>query len=197
VPETEPRFALCADATQLLSRWKPADRAQQVVRDGFVNMLALNGHAAFDAGQLPGHVTVSMVVLDWELRRALLVQHPVAGWLQPGGHVRSDDATLREAVTRKTQHEAGIELTFVSPWPIQADVHPILCAGQWALHWDVRFAGKASREARPSLPAATTLRDVQWFDQSEAVRHAPGRIPLIHAARRRLQQHADHLPRLA
>jgi len=52
----------------------------------------------------PGHITASAIVLSPDGESVVLVNHVRVGlWIQPGGHVEPDDATLVDAARREVE----------------------------------------------------------------------------------------------
>jgi 8-oxo-dGTP pyrophosphatase MutT (NUDIX family) len=79
-----------------------------------------------------GHVTASGYVLDPSRRRVLLIRHKTLHrFLQPGGHVESEDASPLHAAIREIKEETSItSLKHISVHddetvPIDIDIHPI------------------------------------------------------------------------
>jgi 8-oxo-dGTP pyrophosphatase MutT (NUDIX family) len=74
------------------------------------------------------HFTASMVVIDPQTARVLLVLHKATGqWLFPGGHVDPDEAP-HEAAIREVREETGITPDLISTGKIRrgsSTVHPI------------------------------------------------------------------------
>jgi 8-oxo-dGTP pyrophosphatase MutT (NUDIX family) len=67
------------------------------------------------------HMTASVVVIDPDTRKVLLVFHNATGKLMfPGGHVDPDE-TPAEAALREVEEETGLRPTLVRlrpPWPL-------------------------------------------------------------------------------
>src|SRR6202008_1440543 len=101
-----------AELRTLLERLKPADALEHEHR---ARVLALLESAAdpFDREHFaPGHVTASAFVLDPAHARLLLILHSKLGrWLQPGGHVESDDASVVSAARREVLEETGLDVS--------------------------------------------------------------------------------------
>lgn len=97
----------------------------------------------------PGHVTVGGLVLSPDRSSLLLVHHLRLGrWVQPGGHVEPQDATLEEAAAREVEEETGVG-RMVLLGLIDVDVHavPAWRAEPQHVHFDVRFGFVAADTA--------------------------------------------------
>lgn len=116
-----------------------------------------------------GHVTASAVVADPRAAAFLLVWHrKLNGWLQPGGHVEEDDASVFAAALREAREETGIE-AFAHPIGdriLDVDVHPIPPHGADPahLHFDIRYLLTAS-----ASDPAWRGREKRWFTLPEAL----------------------------
>lgn len=108
----------------------------------------------------PAHVTASGLVLDAAGSAVLLVLHRKVGlWLQPGGHVDDDDASLAAAALREATEETGVADLDVDPLPILLDRHPAPCGVRD--HLDVQFLLRAPTGAQPVVSAESL--DVRWW----------------------------------
>lgn len=91
-----------------------------------------------------GHITASAVVARPTAHEFLLVFHrKLDRWLQPGGHVEEQDATVFETALREAREETGIS-DFATPLGdaiLDLDVHAIPAFGDEPAHshFDVRF----------------------------------------------------------
>lgn len=131
---------LHADATRLLTGWRPAGHGQDALREAFLGFLAAREDATARSCR-PGHLTASAVVLDASRTSVLLTLHPRVGrWLQLGGHCEDGDRTIAAAALREATEESGIDGLVPDAEPLHLDVHPITCSlGVATRHFDVRY----------------------------------------------------------
>ncbi|MFD7656777.1 NUDIX hydrolase [Actinosynnema sp. NPDC059797] len=155
-------MSLHADASATLEGWRPADPAQESLRQAYLGFLAARPDACARSCE-PGHVTASALVLDDSGERTLLTLHPRVGrWLQLGGHCEPGDLTLAGAALREAEEESGIEGLVIEPVPLHLDVHPITCSlGKPTRHFDVRFLVRAPAGARHARSAESV--DLRWW----------------------------------
>lgn len=127
------------DAVAAITSWSAPD-AQAETRRRFLDLLEAEP-GAVRASHPRHHLTASAVVVSADLERVLLCLHGrVRVWLQLGGHLEPQDATLADAALREAFEESGIEGLRVHPEPIDLDVHPVNCRYGPSEHFDVRFA---------------------------------------------------------
>lgn len=132
----------------------------------------------FARGQFdPGHITASACVLSRDGRETLLVHHArLERWLQPGGHVEPDDASVLAASHREVREECGIDdlalLAPGDPTPVDVDVHaiPERPGEPRHAHYDVRFAFVADRAQ--TVRASEESHAVRWVALSELGRYS-------------------------
>ncbi len=151
-----------ADATAVLSGWRPASRAQQSLREAFLGFLAARPDACERSCE-PGHLTASALVLSASGAEVLLTLHPrVGSWLQLGGHCEPSDTTLAGAALREATEESGIAGLTIEPVPVHVDVHPITCSlGVPTRHFDVRFLVHAPADA--TAVRSDESLDLRWW----------------------------------
>jgi 8-oxo-dGTP pyrophosphatase MutT (NUDIX family) len=151
-----------ADATAVLSRWRPVAPGQRSLREAFLGFLAARPDACARSCE-PGHLTASALVLSASGREVLLTLHPrVGAWLQLGGHCEPSDETLAGAALREAAEESGITGLTIDPTPVHVDVHPITCSlGVPTRHFDVRFVVHAPPGAEP-VRSDESL-DLRWW----------------------------------
>lgn len=170
-----------ADAVAVLGGWRPADHAQESLRQAYLGFLAARPDACARSCE-PGHLTASALVLDASGERTLLTLHPRVGrWLQLGGHCEPGDRTLAGAALREATEESGIEGLTIEPVPIHLDVHPITCSlGKPTRHFDVRFLVRAPAGARPERSAESV--DLRWWPLAALPPDVDDLRPMIEAA---------------
>ncbi len=124
-------------------------------RDEIDAFLLEHGPIALTRDCVPGHLTASCLLWNATGTKVLLHHHRKLGlWLQFGGHCDGDGDTRRVA-TRETMEESGIEPSFVTPAPIDFDIHSIparpakgdRAAEPEHLHLDVRYLALAPADA--------------------------------------------------
>lgn len=101
-------------------------------KDSLENLIARAkaGEDIVDRKNLTGHVTASGLVL-YEDKILLVFHKNLNKYLQPGGHVESEDKNLLEATLREVKEETGLDNVAIHPWtkehdcPITIDTHPI------------------------------------------------------------------------
>ena len=145
---------------------------QQALKDTLA--LLADTDAPFSGEQLvPGHITASGFVVDTTQRRTLLIYHGKLGiWVQPGGHVESEDATLEAAARREVTEETGVELSKRAGILFDIDAHDFPAHGDQPghVHFDVRFAFQAASDR---LTPSSEVRAAEWvgFDDVLAAQY--------------------------
>ncbi|MFI9817936.1 NUDIX hydrolase [Saccharothrix variisporea] len=175
-------MSLHADAVEVLTAWRPAQREQEALRQAYLGFLAARPDACQRSCE-PGHITASALVLDATGERTLLTLHPRVGrWLQLGGHCEPSDTTLAGAALREAEEESGIRGLRLDPTPIHLDVHPITCSlGVPTRHFDVRFLVRAPVGAQPVRSAESV--DLQWWPLDAMPSNVDDLYPMVQAAR--------------
>lgn len=114
---------------------------------------------------VPHHVTAAAVIARPDASAFLLVHHRrLARWLQPGGHVEPQDASVLDAARREAREETGVlALELPSDGILDVDVHEIPAAGDRPahVHYDVRYLF-TTIEAEVTA-ALAEVREARWF----------------------------------
>ena len=108
-----------------------------------------------------GHVTASAALLDPRREAMLMTLHAkLRRWLQLGGHADGETDALAVAC-REAAEESGLEVTPVTPAPIDVDIHAIPAHGDdpQHFHYDVRFMLLAGGGV--PTPSAESVR-LEW-----------------------------------
>jgi 8-oxo-dGTP pyrophosphatase MutT (NUDIX family) len=145
----------------------------------------------------PGHFTASAFVLSPGADELLMILHGrLHKWLQPGGHVEPDDASLLDSARREVAEETGLAETTLGEAGaaiFDIDVHPIPAKKNEPAHhhFDVRFLLRATTS---EVTLGNEVRDVRWMplervpelQTDESVLRAVARLPRGGARRPRL-----------
>lgn len=132
----------------------------------------------------PGHLTASAFVLHPDRDSVAMVHHAkLDRWLQPGGHVESDDADHEAAARREVAEECLID-TVETIGPIDLDIHVFPARDGQAehLHYDLRWAFTAGTV---DIGSGDGTLAVRWVPLDEVARMEEA--GLRRAARKLLQ----------
>jgi 8-oxo-dGTP pyrophosphatase MutT (NUDIX family) len=134
-----PGDVLVADARRAVrsaSAETPEDRFEAVAWDA---LLQVTGPRLLSRECAPAHVTASAVVLSPDARQTCLVLHAkLSRWVQPGGHLEPDDASVAAAAAREVLEETGLAAREVGV-PVLLSRHGAPCApGVVDWHLDVQ-----------------------------------------------------------
>ncbi|ROS79124.1 NUDIX hydrolase [Cellulomonas sp. PhB143] len=165
-----PLSARTADLAATLEKWSPLDPDQAELCDEYVAMLraseadAPGQDTALRRDGGPEHVTGSCFVLSPDRSRVLLCFHRKGQfWVQLGGHVERDDASVADGAFREAWEESGID--GLVPWsrdPADLNRHALPGAfGRCRVHWDVGYVVVAPHDAVPVV--SDESEDVAWF----------------------------------
>jgi 8-oxo-dGTP pyrophosphatase MutT (NUDIX family) len=149
------------DARLMLHTWQPHAPDQIRLRDVYLEYLDAKSDAMSRSCR-EGHLTASAMVMNQSRDAVLLTLHPKVGrWLQLGGHLESEDHTVRAGAAREVYEEGGLLPTWISAQPIRLDRHPVPCGGQPSEHFDVQFLAIVD-DAQPIQISDESL-DLRWF----------------------------------
>lgn len=154
-----------ADVRRTLEGWSHPDPEQMWLRAAYLAHLDAHADGVWRSCAA-GHITASTLVMDESRERVLLTLHPKVGrWLQLGGHIEPDDASLRAAAQREAIEESGIEAVTISVAPLRLDRHPVPCGGAMNEHLDVQFLGLVPDGSRAVMSAESD--DLRWFEVAQ------------------------------
>ncbi len=155
---------LHTDAVRLLAGWTPPDARQERLRADYLTHLGAHPDGVAKAGP-PAHLTASALVFDSRLERVLLTHHGKARvWLQLGGHLEPEDASLYAAAQREIREESGLAGVHVIPVIAQLDRHTLVGAfGHCREHLDVRFAAVVPAGSEDAVSASAESIDLRWW----------------------------------
>jgi 8-oxo-dGTP pyrophosphatase MutT (NUDIX family) len=145
-----------------LAGWTAPTAEQELLRREFIaHAQAVTGPDHRDGR--PDHVTASALVVSDDGGDVLLCLHRKVGlWLQFGGHVEPQDASLAAAALREAREEAGVTaIALQSETPIQLDRHAAPCSPTARYHLDVQFLSRVERGVEPIVSDESL--DVRWF----------------------------------
>lgn len=158
-----------AVARRTIEAYLPGDAEQAAHRHRLLAWIDAHPGDAHRRSCLEGHLTASALLLDATRERVLLHHHAKLGrWLQFGGHC-DGDANLFGCAWRETVEESGIEPAWMSPVPIDLDVHaiPARPGEPEHLHLDVRYLAVAPAGARGECSRESL--ELRWFAREEAL----------------------------
>ncbi|WP_104103899.1 NUDIX hydrolase [Arthrobacter sp. 08Y14] len=142
-------------------------------REEYLRFLTTAGDAALRRDGGPEHVTGSCFVFSPSFDRVLLCFHRKGQfWVQFGGHLEPQDATVAEAAQREAREESGISaLTLLSPAIMDLDRHDLNAGFSCSAHWDVGYAAVVGPDAVISV--SDESEDVRWFPVDKLPAHVP------------------------
>lgn len=176
---------LHAAAVAALTAYSPASPGQQQLRREFLDHLARHPDGMLKAGPT-AHLTASCFVLDPAGDHVLLTLHRKGGfWVQVGGHIETEDASVAGAALREATEETGVPGLVLREQPVELHRHALSAAfGRCTEHLDVSFVATAPAGAAPLVSAES--EDVAWFPvealPAQAVPDLPDRLSFARRA---------------
>jgi len=152
-----------------LTEWMPVASEQRELRLEYLDFLDARGASALARDGGPQHLTASCFVFTPKLTHTLLCFHKKGRfWVQLGGHIEADDASVASAALREAREESGLAgLTLIddeltNPTPYDLNRHALAAAfGRCATHWDVGYVALAEADATPEVSAESEA--VAWW----------------------------------
>ena len=118
------------------------------------------------------HITGSAIVARPDGSAFLMVFHRrLERWLQPGGHVEPEDASVEETALREAREETGQTALSIANGGriLDLDVHPIPATPKRPahVHYDLRYLATTQDDAAVAEPLE--IEKVAWFSMEEAL----------------------------
>lgn len=159
---------------QLLAAFDPPDPQQASYRRRMLDLCASDGDPTSRSRFDPGHFTASGFVASPNGAGVLLIHHEKIGkWLQPGGHIEPDDASIEAASRREIAEETGLG-AIQSFGLIDIDIHqfPLRADDPAHLHFDLRYGFRARSGL---IEAGEGVLDARWIPFDELDRWSADR----------------------
>jgi 8-oxo-dGTP pyrophosphatase MutT (NUDIX family) len=156
---------LASARDELLAYW-PANDSERGYRARMLQLLDMPKSLSRQHFE-PGHFTASAFVLTPERDALLLILHKKLGlWLQPGGHLEPDDASLGAAAWREAREEVMVELEPATGAIFDVDIHAIPARREDPehLHFDVRYCFTAQNT---EIRASDEVAGARWVRLTE------------------------------
>jgi 8-oxo-dGTP pyrophosphatase MutT (NUDIX family) len=152
---------------QQLRAYQPADDAEAGSLQFIIDFLEAEAKP-FSRKTLHGHITSSGFVVDASYQNVLMVWHrKLERWLQPGGHVEKEDASVYESAMREVEEETGhrAEPSILGNIIFDVDVHEIPARKSEPAHkhLDIRFVFVAGEKV------GEPDHELKWLPVQEAV----------------------------
>ncbi|QYH35187.1 NUDIX hydrolase [Salinibacterium sp. M195] len=156
--------------------------AASPAREGYLAFVTAGGADALQRDGGPEHVTASCFVFSPDFEQVLLCFHRKGQfWVQFGGHIEPQDASVADAALREAREESGIsELTLRSAAIADLDRHELHGGFACAAHWDVGFVAIAAADV--DFTASDESEDVRWFPTHTLPAEVPDNFPARIAA---------------
>ncbi|MGV8858147.1 NUDIX hydrolase [Rhodoglobus sp.] len=152
------------------------------VRESYLSFVTAGGSDVLKRDGGPEHVTASCFVFSPDFERVLLCFHRKGQfWVQFGGHIEPQDASVADAALREAREESGItDLTLRSDVIADLDRHELHGGFACAAHWDVGFVAVAAPDV--DFAASEESEDVRWFPTNALPAAVPDNFPARLAA---------------
>lgn len=156
-------MTLLDSALHAVSSWTPFSSSEEAEQAEFLAALD-QGAEVLSRHPLPSHLTASAFILDTAHEHVLLVFHRKGRfWVQPGGHLESEDADILAAALREATEETGLRSEQLRGLTVvDLDHHRLSGAfGHCRSHLDIGVAMMTDGTPQPTV--SDESEDVQWF----------------------------------
>ncbi len=141
--------------------------SEKVHCDNTINLIEKFSDQAFINQNWSGHITASMLIMNTEKTKVLLMFHKkLQLWLQFGGHSDWDSDTLSTAI-REFHEESGISMgPEIIGGIFDVDVHDIPADLKWRpdhQHYDILYLWIIPEDT-PFAMQVDEVDDIRWFD---------------------------------
>ncbi len=142
-------------------------------KEAYLRFLNAEGTAGLRKDGGTEHVTGSCFVFSPGFDHILLCFHRKGQfWVQFGGHIEPEDASVAETAQREAREESGLaDLALLSPAIMDLDRHDLQGGFSCSAHWDVGFAAVVSPDAVTT--ASDESEAVRWFPISDLPAELP------------------------
>jgi 8-oxo-dGTP pyrophosphatase MutT (NUDIX family) len=133
----------------------------------------------FERTNFDGHITASAFIIDEAWQEVLLLKHKLYDrFLQPGGHIEKEDATILEASLREASEETGISKVDLVYIPLDTSINSPLDIDSHGIpanpkknepahvHHDVRYLFIYKGNKNITVPKSEA-KDAKWVPLNE------------------------------
>jgi len=152
----------------LLRKHEPADALEARFKEQMGELLQVKDDCFSRDHFGPGHFTASAFVLSPNGEDLLLIFHAkLKRWLQPGGHVDSEDKDILQAAAREVEEETGLSNLYpIGPGLFDIDIHEIPSRKGEPTH--KHFDARVLLQARSlDFKAGSDALDAKWVPLTE------------------------------
>lgn len=151
------------ELTKYISNYKKLNPDEHDTCALFVDLLK-SSHCTFHNRDnfTPGHITASSFVITADQKFLLLIYHKtLKRWLQPGGHVDTNDKSINGAATRELFEETSLAPPLKCLGLIDLDIHTIPQKNQLPehQHFDMRFLFISEKK---NVKAGSDVSKAKW-----------------------------------
>lgn len=142
------------------------NRDNQSKSDEIIDWIETYWELAFKKENIKWHVTGSLLIMNEEKTKVLLMFHKkLQLWLQFGGHA-DGEIDIENVAIREFHEESGIETEpMIIGWIFNVDVHdiPENRGTPMHKHFDILYLGSIP-ENTPFIRQESEVDDIRWFD---------------------------------